>query len=102
MLLLLYSFSIFFRAQRSTPHVPLTPVVSAGLLLDSVFGAGFPLLTPRRTVFTAAIAGFCLDSTAVSEEKGASHLLLSLAANGGKWLLAGAGILIALLFTGVV
>ena len=35
--LLLYSFSIFFRVQRSTPRVPLTPAVSAGLLLDSVF-----------------------------------------------------------------
>ena len=80
---MLYSFSTFFRAQHSTPHVPLTPAVSAGLLLDSVFAAGFPLLTSRHAVFTAAIASFCLDSTGVSEREGASHPLLSPAVNEG-------------------
>ena len=99
---MLYSFSIFFRAQHSTPHVPLTPAISAGLLLDSAFAAGFPLLTPRRAVFTAAISIFCLYSAVVSERKGASHPLLSPAVNESAQLLAGAGILIALLFTGVV
>ena len=102
--LLLYSFSIFFRVQRSTPHVPLTPAVSAGLLLDLAFATGFPLLTLRRAMFTAAIGSFCFNSTVMSEGEGVCvcHPLLTLAVNRGIWLLAGADALATLLFTGVV
>ena len=100
--LLLYSFSIFFRVQHSTPHVPLTPAVSAGLLLDSAFATGFPLLTLRRAMFTAAIGSFCFNSTVMSEGEGVCHPLLTLAVNRGIWLLAGADALASLLFTGVV
>ena len=64
--------------------------------------AGFPLPTPRCTVFTAAIVSFCFDSTAVSERKEVCHPLLSLAVNEGNQLLAGADSLITLLFTRVV
>ena len=100
--LLLYSFSIFFRVRHSTPHVPLTPVVSAGLLLDSAFATGFPLLALRRAMFTAAIGSFCFNSTVMSEGEGVCHPLLTLAVNRGIWLLAGADALATLPFTGVV
>ena len=92
--LLLYSFSIFFRVQHSTPHISLTPAVSAGLLLSSTFATGFPLLTPRLAVFMAVIASFCFNTTVISERKGRCHLLLSLAVDRGNLMLAGADTLI--------
>ena len=39
-----------------------------------------------HSVQSAAIASFCLDSTAISERKEASHPLLSLAVNEGNRL----------------
>ena len=82
--------------------MPLTPVVNAGLLLGSTFTACFPHLTPHLAVFIAAVASFCFNSTVISERKGRCPLLLSLAADRGNQLLAGADALITLLFTRVV
>ena len=90
--LLLYSFSIFFRAQRSTPHILLTPAVSAGLLLGSRFTIGVPLLTPHLALFMAVIESFCFNSTVISKKKGR---FLFLTVNKGNQLLAGADTLIA-------
>ena len=91
--LLVVLFSIFFRAQHSTPHTPVTPAFSASLLLGSTFATGFPLQTPRLAVFTAVIANFCFKSTVISERKSRCHLLLSLAVDSNQ-LLAGADTLI--------
>ena len=90
--LLLYSFSIFFSAQHSTPHIPLTPAV-VGLDVHNWFSSSNPA--------SCSNASFCFNSTVISERKGRCPLLLSLAADRGNQLLAGADALITLLFTRV-